>query len=134
MQTKGATMKTSRLILVGVIIAALCLYPVFSFSASEAGKKKQPAQIKVTALKITIEGEGTSIEKPIVIKGAPDNMAGVSLEYAVIRGLYPTAKLANQQLIKQGGRSYDLMVLRLPDGRELRVFFDITDFFGKMPL
>jgi hypothetical protein len=133
MQTKGATMKTSRLIVAGVIIVALCLFPGSSFSTNEAGKK-QPAQAKTTALKISIEGEGTSIEKPIVIKGAPDNMAGVALEYAVLRGLYPTAKVKNQQLMKQGGRSYDVMVLKLRDGRELRVFFDITDFFGKMPL
>jgi hypothetical protein len=133
MKTKGAKMKTSRLVLAGVIIAALCFCPGSSFSANEAGKK-QPAQVRTTALKITIEGEGTSIEKPIVIKGAPDNMVGVALEYAILRGLYPTAKMTNQQLIKQGGRSYDLMVLQLQDGRTIRVFFDITDFFGKMPM
>ena len=126
-------MKTSRLILAGVIIAALGFYPGFSFSANETAKKG-PAQIKTKALKISIEGEGTSIDKAIVIKGAPDNMAGVALEYAILRGLYPTAKVTNQQLMKQGGRSYDLMVIKLQDGRELRVYFDITDFFGKMPM
>jgi hypothetical protein len=133
MQTKGAKMKTSRLVLAGVIIAVLCFYPGFCFSADETAKK-EPAQVKTKALKISIEGEGASIEKPIVIKGAPDNMAGVALEYAILRGLYPTAKVTNQQLMKQGGRSYDLMVLKLQDGRELRIFFDITDFFGKMPM
>jgi|GEM_PF-6453746 len=126
-------MKTSRLILAGFVIAALCFYSGVSFSAKETDKK-EPAQAKTAALKISIEGEGTSIEKPIVIKGAPDNMAGVALERGILRGLYPTARVVDQQLIQQGGRSYDLMVLQFQDGRELRVFFDVTDFLGRMPL
>lgn len=60
-------------------------------------------------------------------------MAGVALEYGILRGLYPTAKVVKQQLVRQGGRSYDLMVLKSEDGRELPIFFDITDFIGKMP-
>jgi len=131
-ETKEATMKTSRLILAGIVIAAFCFHTGFSFSADETGKKA-PTQDKAVALKISIEGEGTSIEKPIVIIGAPDHMTGVALEYGILRGLYPNAKVMKQQLLRQGGRSYDLMVLKSEEGRELRIFFDITDFLGKLP-
>ncbi len=126
-------MKISRSILVGFIIVVLWLYADLSFSADEAKKKAPQTQRKAVALKISIEGEGTSIEKPIVIKGASDNISGVALEYGVLNGLYPDAKVKNQQLLRQGGRSYDLMVLQSQDGREFRVFFDITDFMGKLP-
>ncbi|MGO9117761.1 MAG: hypothetical protein ACLQPD_09145 [Desulfomonilaceae bacterium] len=125
-------MKISRSILVGFIIAVFLIYADLSFSANET-KKKTPTQAKTAALKISIEGEGTGIEKPIVIKGAPDNISGVALEYGVLRGLYPDAKVINQQLLRQGGRSYDVMALQSQDGREFRVFFDITDFIGKLP-
>lgn len=56
-------MKTSRLILAGFIIAALCFYPGSSFSADETGKK-EPTQAKTPALKISIEGEGTVLKNP----------------------------------------------------------------------
>ncbi len=127
-----AIMKITRSILVGFIIAVFSLYAGLSFSANET-KKKAPTQVKTAALKISIEGEGTGIEKPIVIKGAPDSISGVALEYGVLRGLYPDAKVINQQLLRQGGRSYDVMALQSQDGREFRVFFDITDFIGKLP-
>jgi hypothetical protein len=130
---EGRIMKISRSILVGFIIVVLWLYADLSFSADEAKKKAPPTQRKAVALKISIEGEGTSIEKPIVIKGAHDSISGVALEYGVLNGLYPDAKVKNQQLHRQGGRSYDLMVLQSRDGREFRVFFDITDFMGKLP-
>jgi hypothetical protein len=124
--------KISRSILVGFISAVFLIYADLSFSANEA-KKEAPTQRKAVALKISIEGEGTSTEKPIVIKGAPDSISGVALEYGILNGLYPDAKVKNQQLLRQGGRSYDLMVLQSRDGREFRVFFDITDFMGKLP-
>jgi hypothetical protein len=125
-------MKISRSILVGFIIAVFMMYADLSLSANET-KKEAPTQRKAVALKISIEGEGTGTEKPIVIKGAPDSISGVALEYGVLNGLYPDAKVINQQLLRQGGRSYDLMVLQSQDGREFRVFFDITDFMGKLP-
>jgi hypothetical protein len=125
-------MKISRSILVGFIIAVFMMYADLSLSADEA-KKQAPTQRKAVALKISIEGEGTGTEKPIVIKGAPDTILGVALEYGVLNGLYPDAKVINQKLLRQGGRSYDLMVLQSQDGREFRVFFDITDFMGKLP-
>jgi len=84
-------------------------------------------------LSISIQGEGAGIERPIVIKGAPTNLAGVALEHAPLRTLYPDAKLLGQHLTRRDSRSYDKMVIKFQDGQELPVFFDVTDFFGKQP-
>jgi hypothetical protein len=30
-----------------------------------------------------------------------------------------------------GAKSYDVLDIAMPDGRELKVYFDISDFYGK---
>jgi hypothetical protein len=40
-------------------------------------------------------------------------------------------ELVGQGLVERGGRAYDEMHIKLADGAERTIFFDITQFFGK---
>jgi hypothetical protein len=76
-------------------------------------------------------GDGTSIEKAVVILGA-DEMSGVKAEYTWLSGHYPGWKGTNQSLLNKDGKVYDVMDFTLPDGSKHTIYFDITDYFGKM--
>jgi len=75
-------------------------------------------------------GDGSSFEEAIKISDC-SNTEGVKQEYIEVR-----KKLGNYQLIRQSlqdksGRMYDVLELKLEDGRIVTLYFDITDFFGK---
>jgi hypothetical protein len=76
-------------------------------------------------------GDGSSIDKAVIIK-APDNFIGVRVEFTWITKNCPTWKLENQSTFKAGNKIYDKMNFRTPDGRLKTIYFDITDFYGKM--
>jgi len=42
-----------------------------------------------------------------------------------------SAKSLEQNIIKQNGKVYDKFIIKLNDGTERIVYFDITSFFGK---
>ena len=79
---------------------------------------------------------GSSVEDAIVIRGAESQSEGIAVEHRYLQGKYGERRedwdLLVQQLIHDGGRSYDQMELSLlPDGFKETLYFDITDFFGK---
>ncbi|MFH1370100.1 MAG: hypothetical protein ABII09_02275 [Planctomycetota bacterium] len=76
-------------------------------------------------------GDGSSIENAVIIK-ATNELAGVRGEYDWIRKNHPDWKLEKQSVLKGGGKIYDKMDFQTPDGRPATLFFDITDFFGKL--
>ena len=75
-------------------------------------------------------GDGSSIEKAVVIKGATEE-TGVRAEYAYIEKHYPGYKRGGQSLQSVKGRSYDAIDITTSDGKKKTVYFDITQFFGK---
>jgi hypothetical protein len=76
-------------------------------------------------------GDGSSLVKAVVIKGAKDSGAGVQSEYEWLRKKFPAYKLRQQSLRGDNGKKYDVLAITTREGKELEVFFDITDFFGK---
>jgi hypothetical protein len=76
-------------------------------------------------------GDGSSQEKAVIIKGARNSEAGVHSEYDWLRKKYPGYKMKQQSLQSSGGKSYDVLAIRTKDGKDLDVWFDITEFFGK---
>lgn len=76
-------------------------------------------------------GNGSSIENAVVILGA-DEMSGVRAEYSWLDKHFPGWKGENQSLLSQKGKDYDVMDFTLPDGSKHTIYFDITDYFGKM--
>jgi hypothetical protein len=100
-------------------------------SQTGVAAKKPPSSFHPTIKATVIGGDGSSIEKAVIIK-APDNVTGVRVEYAWIRKNCPGWKLERQSEFKTGNKIYDKMEFRTPDGRQKTIYFDITDFYGKL--
>jgi len=81
--------------------------------------------------KLVFEGDGSSIEKAVVVKNAKNEMEGVAAESKWVRKVHPTWMKGNQALLSVKGKDYDRIEYRTPDGKTETIFFDITEFFGK---
>jgi hypothetical protein len=75
-------------------------------------------------------GDGSSMEKAVVIKGAKDEEAGVAAESAWMEQKFPGFVKGTQALMNSGGKSYDRIEITTREGKKT-IYFDITDFFGK---
>lgn len=109
-------MKTPRLAAPLALSTAMLAIPF----ASNA----QPQHISYTG------GDGSSIEKAVIIKGATED-TGVHAEYEWLAKHFPGYHLKQQGLMSQKGHSYDVLHFVAADGKEHDAYFDITDFFGK---
>jgi len=80
-------------------------------------------------------GPGDTVERAIVIRGAGNDCLGVEAEYQYLvrefgrRGVY--WQLERQSLLTVDDRRYDEMRIRLSDGTQKVIYFDISDFFGE---
>ena len=75
-------------------------------------------------------GDGFSFKEAIIISDC-SNLEGVEQEYVEARKRLGNYQLIRQSLQDQSDRMYDVLELKLEDGREITFYFDITDFFGK---
>jgi len=74
---------------------------------------------------------GPQGSRAILIEGAANELDGVRFEYAFLAGAYPGWKKQSQALISTGGHYYDVLTITKA-GATKRVYFDISEFFGKM--
>jgi hypothetical protein len=75
--------------------------------------------------------DGSSIANAIPIK-ATNERAGVTAEYRWIGEHFPGYKRGTQALLHGNGRFYDSIEIVTASGKRRKIYFDITDFFGKM--
>jgi hypothetical protein len=75
-------------------------------------------------------GAGSSYATAIVVP-AKNEMAGVQWEYAYIRSHYPGSKFMYQALDSQRAKPYDIMTFKTADGKQRRLYFDISKYFGR---
>jgi hypothetical protein len=113
-------------LLLAILSGVFC--PVIGLPAAMAAPGEQTA--------VRFEGgAGDSIEQAVIIRGAPDGVAGVAAEYRYLREKFGQQnrdwQLTRQEVLQNGGRVFDVMLLKLADGRQLTVYFDITEFFGR---
>jgi hypothetical protein len=80
--------------------------------------------------KATIERDGSSYDKAIVIKEDHESQ-GIHAEYAWIRNKYPGSKTRSQSLNFHDKKSYDIIHITTSDAKEVAVYFDISNFYGK---
>ncbi len=97
----------------------------------------QPAPVTSAKPKITFQGgPGDKPETAVVISGAPNSMAGIAAEYDYLGKHFGPQnkfwKLKRQSLLRQDGKIYDRIEIELGDGSKKTVFFDISEFFGKL--
>ena len=76
-------------------------------------------------------GDGRTIENAVIVK-APNELTGVRGEYDWIRKNYPNWQLKEQSVLNTNSRVYDRMDFKTPDSRPVTLYFDITDFSGKL--
>jgi hypothetical protein len=83
------------------------------------------------ATTLTTLQDGSSMAHAIPIH-APDEKTGVTAEYHWIAEHFPGYKRGGQSLLHDNGRFYDAIDITTANGERRKIFFDITDFFGKM--
>jgi hypothetical protein len=79
----------------------------------------------------TVLQDGSSMANAIPIK-AQNEKAGVAAEYHWIAEHFPGYKRGRQQLLNGNGRYYDAIDITTTAGEHRTIYFDITDYFGKM--
>ena len=80
-------------------------------------------------MKIT-GGDGSSIENAIIISDC-NNTEGVQQEYVEVEKRFGEYRLIRQVLLEHGDKMYDKLELKLKNGENVDLYFDITHFFGK---
>ena len=76
-------------------------------------------------------GDGSSIEKAVIILSAANEFVGVGAESSWIRKNHPGWRKGSQALLSNKGKQYDRIEYTTPYGETKTIFYDITDFFGK---
>ena len=76
-------------------------------------------------------GDGSSLEKAVVINGG-NVFTGVQAERAYLAARYPGYMKGKQALLTKGKQSFDRVEFTTAEGDKNTVFFDVTDFFGKL--
>jgi hypothetical protein len=81
-------------------------------------------------------GSGQSTDNPIIITNVQNHMEGVRAEYEYLEQLYgPRGSawtLVQQSLLFINESPIDKMDIKLADGAEITLYFDISSFFGKL--
>ena len=117
----------------GFLLIVLSLIVGCESGQKQTGQTPQDAKTARTSIKgVSLTGgDGSSIENALIIK-APNELAGVRGEYDWIRKNHPDWQLLEQSVLNAGGKVYDKMDFQTPDGRPVILYFDITDFAGKL--
>lgn len=75
--------------------------------------------------------DGSSVANAVIIR-APSEAAGVAAEYQWIAERFPGYTRKTQSLLQVRGHFYDALEIVTASGEERTLYFDITDFFGKL--
>ena len=75
---------------------------------------------------------GSSYDTAIVLDGAKDEMSGIGAEHSYIAAHFPGWRLKEQSLLNQNSRIYDRIDIIGPTGQTKSLYFDITEWFGKL--
>lgn len=117
-------MKTLLPVLFLALVPGLC-------AVAETEDPAMPAKVgkKEAASRITYKGgDGSSFEKAVVIVGATSSMDGVPAEGKWLKKKYGSYEKLQQGLVQHEGKFYDVITIRTEKGKEVVVYFDISDF------
>jgi hypothetical protein len=103
----------------GASVLAACQAPSTGAATSHAATASSAAE------------RGTSYADPIVLDGITDEGSGVRAEHIYTDKHYPGYRWSGQSLANKNGKIYDVIELA-KDGQTKTIYFDITDWFGKM--
>ena len=89
-------------------------------------------EIRKSPLVADREHSGTSLEDAIIIHGANIEQIGIVYEYTILGLIFPSYTFISQSLVKKDGKAYDIIEIE-KDNKKYKVYFDITEFYGKNP-
>ena len=109
-------------------VMLLAIATACSTTKHTAGSANNPT----TAITPPIAGaDGSSFEKAIVIQETSETTGGAA-EYKWLRENYPGYKMGMQSLVTHDKKPYDILAITTADGVEKKVYFDISNYFGKL--
>ena len=117
-----------------VLIITVTLIFLIALAAAAAGADQNAAPVRQQS--VTFEGgSGESPANAVIIRGAPNSMAGVQAEYRYLKQHFGQRnlkwRLLKQYLLQTGDKTFDVITIELADGAKRIIYFDITEFFGK---
>jgi hypothetical protein len=74
--------------------------------------------------------KGLSYKTAVVINATTES-EGVNEEYKWIRNHYSNYKVEGQSLNYHGNKNYDIIQIKFTDERELKLYFDISSYYGQ---
>jgi hypothetical protein len=119
------------------VIVCICLFTSCTSTKNLTTNSSSIWNQKPDLTKVTYEGgDGKSIENPIIIKNAGNEINGVASEYAYISKVYGEKfidwKVLVQSTGSQKNRKIDIIMIELISKKEtISIHFDITEFYGK---
>jgi hypothetical protein len=78
-----------------------------------------------------VKCDGSSLEKAIVVK-APTDHAGVGAQHGYIVKHFGKWRSIGVKSVEHDKRLFDIMRFTTVDGTEHILYFDITDYYGKI--
>lgn len=110
---------TGIFFILGLLLAAGC-HP-----------QAKPGDTASQAASQTVTADGSTEAKAIVIL-AKNEEEGMNVEYGWLRQHYPGYQMVKQALMGGDKKFYDFMTFKTRDGKTMELYFDITEYFGKM--
>ena len=131
--------KTLFMVLVIALLFSLPGPPSLSTTSANPAYAQavQPAPEPPARPKISFTGgPGDTTATAVIISGAPNSRVGIDAEYYYLGKKFGQRnvdwKLKRQSVLQEKGKVYDCMEIEMKDGSKKTVFFDITEFFGKL--
>ena len=113
-----------------VLIISFCVLA----AACSSSKKNSGAMLGNSSYPTSVpkpEDDGLSFEKAIVITETSETK-GVNAEYLWLKDHYKGHKVKSQSLSFSNKKPYDIITITTADDKELKVYFDISNYFGKL--
>ena len=110
------------------VVPVLLLCCFLAGCAAQNGRNQKA--ISATAQDST-ENDGSSFQKAIIIHENTEP-TGIAAEYRWLERHYPGYKRTNQSLLFENGKPYDLLEFKAADGSAHAIYFDISNFYGKL--
>jgi hypothetical protein len=130
-------LKTSGLGFGVILLGAMLSGPVSLAMPGNQSAFAQPPMKPPAQPQITFKGgPGDTPETAVLISGATNSIEGIAAESDYLRQKFGRENrdwnLFCQSVLEQDGKFYDRLELDLKDGTKKTVFFDISEFFGKL--
>ena len=112
-----------------LIVAVLITAGAFSICHAQTPDSVKSKRDTTTA--ISKLADGSSFARAIVIKEKTE-MTGGPAEYTWLHHNYPGGKVNSQALVYHDKKPYDILHIVNAEGVPLDIYFDISNFFGKL--